>query len=65
MKRMIALSDISSEELKVCQATDPSLRSVRIAVKEWDYSLEMDFFSRDGLFYRRWAAIEMRLWWNN
>lgn len=43
--------DISSEELKVCQATDPSLGSVRIAVKT---KKRTEFFYREGLLYRRW-----------
>lgn len=46
--------DISSEELKILQATDPSLRSVRIAVKTQESRGGVGFFCRDGLFYRRW-----------
>ena len=46
--------DISSEELKVFQATDPSLRSARIAVKTQESMEGTGFFSRDGLLYRRW-----------
>ncbi len=46
--------DISASEMKVLQATDPTLREVRIAVKERDSVSGVRFFSRDGLMYRRW-----------
>lgn len=60
--------DISSKELKVCQATDPSLRSVRIAVKTHETKEGTGFFSRDGLLtgdgYHQ-VAMGRRWRWNN
>jgi hypothetical protein len=52
--------DISSEELKVLQAADPSLRSVRITVKAQEPKDGRGFFCRDGSLYRRWTPGPQR-----
>ena len=46
--------DITAEEMKMLQATDPTLRDVRLAVKEQESKGGVGFFSRDSLLYRRW-----------
>ena len=46
--------DISAEEMKELQATDPTLREARIAVKEQGRGNRAGYFSREGLLYRRW-----------
>ncbi len=47
--------DISMEGMKELKATDPTLRDVRIAVKEKESQEGVGFFTRDGLLYRRWV----------
>ena len=47
--------DITSEELKVLQATDPSLGDVRSAVKMQESAEGVGFYYKDGLLFRRWV----------
>ena len=47
--------DISSEELKVLQATDSTLGKVRSAAKTRESTVGVGFFYRDGLLFRRWV----------
>ena len=47
--------DISSEELKVLQATDSTLGKVRSAAKIRESTVGVGFFYRDGLLFRRWV----------
>ena len=56
--------DISSKELRVLQATDPTLGSVRIAVKMHSGD-RVGFFSRNGLRGFRLLTEEMRWWWSS
>ena len=46
--------DISAEELKVLQSTDPTLDTVRKAASGHPSTAGVGFFERDGLVYRRW-----------
>ncbi len=44
--------DISASGMKVLQATDPTLREVRIAVKE------RDSCERSRILFQRWLAVQ-------
>ena len=46
--------DISASEMRVLQATDPTLWEVTIAVKEHESTSGVGFISGDNLLYRRW-----------
>ena len=47
--------DISAEELKTLQATDPTLDAPRKAANGHPCSAGVGFFQKDGLVYRRWT----------
>ena len=46
--------DVSAQELKEWQASDESLKGVREAVEKCEAKEGVEFFTRDGLPYRRW-----------
>ncbi len=53
--------DISMEGMKELQATDSTLRDVRIVIKEKESQEGVGFFPRDGLPYRRWVPCHHSL----
>lgn len=47
--------DLSVEELKGLQATDPTLQGLRKAAEVQSVKSGLGFFQKDGLLYRRWV----------